>query len=296
MNSHRSPRHIERMWCPCPAQATQVLSPFHLQRLNSITIARSAFTLIELLVVIAIIAILAALLLPALARAKRLAQAINCVANQKQLYLAWHMYSDEANGWLVPNWILMPGGWKLDYSTTNSWVTGSAMLDDSLEGIRQGALWHYAKGERVYRCPSDQTLWPYDDGARHSVRPFNLALNIAMNGVWDRGDGRNTRQWFKLKMSEVRRPSAWLTFIDLEAPSATTGAFVLDLDNPDRWYSVPGARDRGKGANVTFADGQVAFHKWKHPARTHGDDRSMGFKNDLDRADFNWLLSVMPDK
>src|SRR5277367_4769926 len=56
---------------------------------------RKAFTLIELLVVIAIIAILAALLLPALAAAKRKAQDIACISNLKEMSLAGIMYQND---------------------------------------------------------------------------------------------------------------------------------------------------------------------------------------------------------
>jgi len=51
------------------------------------------FTLVALLVIVAVVAILAAMLLPALASAKRKAQRINCVNNLKQCGLAFRIWS-----------------------------------------------------------------------------------------------------------------------------------------------------------------------------------------------------------
>jgi type II secretory pathway pseudopilin PulG len=74
--------------------------------------------------VIAVIVILASLLMPVLGKGKARAAGLRCLSNNRQMMLAWQMYTDENNDRLL----FAVEGWN-PQTRAATWVTGVMDFD-----------------------------------------------------------------------------------------------------------------------------------------------------------------------
>jgi prepilin-type N-terminal cleavage/methylation domain-containing protein/prepilin-type processing-associated H-X9-DG protein len=255
-----------------PAGKIRMKKLINLGRANR---SRRGFTLIELLVVIAIIAILAAMLLPALAAAKKKAQAITCLNNYKQLTLAWHMYANDnadnlafngdrnATGiQTTPSWVYSaqggPPSHYLTWATDNYNTNTSYIIDDTLSSLGD----YIGKSVAIFHCPADI----YASGAQRAVgwshRDRSCAMDAAIGGGAKFYAGQS---WFynALKMSAIHSPGpsdAWL-ITDQHPDSIDDGAMYFNPTSTT-FIELPGT-NHGGASGISFADGHSELYKMR---------------------------------
>jgi len=171
--------------------------------------------MIELLVVIAIIAILAAILFPVYARIKEKGRQTVCLAQLKQLGIAFQAYANDNDGHLP----------RLGYGEAGSYDNWAGCGQDCIQDlqIRIGSLHPYVKSEAIYFCPTDagRKVGPQGNG------PI-LMLSYSMNYYMD-----------KARIDQVRNPSDMLLLIHEGRDTINDGSFCwnFNYDIPDMGHN-----------------------------------------------------------
>ncbi len=214
-----------------------------------------AFTLIELLVVIAIIAILAAMLLPALAAAKKKAMKISCINNIRQTGLAFRLWSGD-NGDKYPMTVPTASGGAKDYLFT---IANGLPAGNPIYGYNPGRAFQVMSNElstpKIDYCQSDNLHYGY--ATNFSDAEFlggttgnpKTKISYFINGDATEGDpqiilmGDNSIANGTAGSSGAAPTPSFTTMQQLQPALANTWAWTSDFHS--------------KAGNIALSDGSV---------------------------------------
>lgn len=215
------------------------------------------FTLVELLVVIGIISVLIAILLPSLTKARRAAQAVSCMSNQRQIGQFLIMYTQYTKGFL-------PTSNDPSSAVTWMWDFSGYFSKPRWSWAYEGIYPPNGRGRNnLYNCP---VSIPEVD----NYRVFGLTLDVSygISSYLNSFNGNSSKFHFR-KINQIKKSGECAYAMDMLAGStATTGVYPIffQWDGDPKRIAYP---HPGQTRNVLYVDGHVgtiALKEWWNPA------------------------------
>ena len=222
-----------------------------------------SFTLIELLVVIAIIAILAGILMPALSASRNRAKSSQCLANQKNLFMAIVSYLENNKQaiCIYNNWIF---NGKAEW--THRLYEAKLLNDNSYKSYCPQNDYTYDPNgyfntpkKKTTGCSFGLTTGAYVENNWFYNR--NDGVHPWKNGPTSKGGPNNDKeQWGTIIMQRIKRPSLVLALADTirDADYRMNNNFIVLSDSQLKTRYSPfwdaHAMDR---CNIVYFDGHA---------------------------------------
>ena len=223
---------------------------------------RTGFTLIELLVVISIVTLLIAILLPALASARKAAQGVSCLNNLKQISIAEAVYENATGHYTAPR-MGAPGlaYWEDRWEMQLQRVAFGKGLPDNWEDART-----LTRGIAPFKCPSFE--YQHVDWKSYGHNNFEKLVETAAGGYL--GPAKDVSGWngrYAVSSQSVSSTFSNAKIIFISDAYNYVAAFegpYWDMDSAStHWYEIPpsgttldatGFRHTGETKNTLFLD------------------------------------------